>query len=623
MATSIVLARTWVEIDPNESTRNHVQALLDRREEAESEKQLASLFPSDGSRIGFGTAGLRSTMKPGPLGMNDLVIVQTTQGLARYCQEVQKSGGSDDENKKLLAVVGYDHRANTDLDLSSKSFAMLTKLAFQESGMDCILLEGYVATPILAFATTKLNAAVGIMVTASHNPKQDAGFKVYWSDGCQIRSPIDTHIAEYIMKPENLKPFVDYEKKLKEIKSKSGETQDVSYSFGLGDKSVTMSIADDYFNTIRQSGLITGQGARTDITKPKIAYSAMHGVGHRWAKRSVETFGLDAFFSVPEQQEPDHTFPTVSFPNPEEKGALDIATKFAEDNGCDIVLANDPDADRLAVAEKKVDGSGWITLTGDQIGTMLGHWIWESIGKHCGKPVAMCASTVSSKMLAAIAKVEGFYFEDTLTGFKWIGSRSVELGKEGYRSLFAYEEAIGFCCGDVVADKDGLTALGVMTELAISVYGNGNTLMGHMQSLYDKYGEFVSNNGYYFCYEPLTVEKIMNDMRNGGNYMKSVGPYEVESIRDLGPGYDSTTDDKKPKLPTSKTSPMITIRFKNGTVVQFRASGTEPKFKYYIELQGKPGIKREIVEQELDIMSKIVLEKLLRPKENGLLSSKL
>ncbi len=227
-------------------------------------------------------------------------------------------------------------------------------------------------------------------------------------------------------------------------------------------------------------------------------------------------------------------------------------------------------------------------------------------------------------MLAAIAKVEGFYFEDTLTGFKWIGSRSVELGKEGYRSLFAYEEAIGFCCGDVVADKDGLTALGVMTELAISVYGNGNTLTGHMQSLYDKYGEFVSNNGYYFCYEPLTIEKIIDGMRNGGKYMTSVGPYEVESIRDLGyPGYDSTTKNKKPKLPTSKSSPMITIRFKNGTVAQFRASGTEPKFKYYIELQGKPGVKRAIVERELDTMSKIILEKLLRPKENGLISSKL
>ncbi len=387
MAASMVMARAWVACDPNSKTRNHVQKLLDQREEATSEKQLASLFPSDGSRIGFGTAGLRSAMKPGPLGMNDLVIIQTTQGLARYCQEFarKKSGGSDNENKKLLAVVGYDHRANTDLNLSSKSFAILTKLAFEESGMDCILLEGYVATPILAYATTKLNAAVGIMVTASHNPKEDAGFKVYWSDGCQIRSPTDAHIAEYIMKAENLKPFADYETKVKDIISESGEAQDASSSYGLGNVSVTSSIVDDYFNAIRQSGLVTGQGARTDITKPKIAYSAMHGIGHRWAKRSVETFGLDPFFSVPQQQEPDHDFPTVPFPNPEEKGALDLATKFAEEHGCDIVLANDPDADRLAVAEKRQDGSGWNTLTGDQIGTMLGHWIWESIGKHCGK----------------------------------------------------------------------------------------------------------------------------------------------------------------------------------------------------------------------------------------------
>jgi len=232
----------------------------------------------------------------------------------------------------------------------------------------------------------------------------------------------------------------------------------------------------------------------------------------------------------------------------------------------------------------------------------------------------MCASTVSSKMLAAIAETEGFYFEDTLTGFKWIGSRAVELRKEGYKTLFAYEEAIGFCCGDIVADKDGLTALGVITELAMSVYGKGGNLVQHMQSLYLKYGEFCCNNGYYVCYEPAKIDKIFADMRKGGSYMTHVGGYEVESIRDLGlPGYDSTTEDKKPKLPTS-SSPMLTLRFTNGTVAQFRGSGTEPKFKYYIEMRGKPGVKREIVMNELEVMSKIILEELLHPFENGLKS---
>ena len=232
----------------------------------------------------------------------------------------------------------------------------------------------------------------------------------------------------------------------------------------------------------------------------------------------------------------------------------------------------------------------------------------------------MCASTVSSKMLAAIAEAEGFLFKETLTGFKYIGSRAVTLREEGYRPLFLYEEAIGFCCGDVIFDKDGLTAAGTMTELAIKIYRNGNTLAKHMQHLYEKYGEFCSNNGYYFCYDKGITQKIMEKIRNGGDYIKKIGPYDVKSIRDLGfPGFDSTTEDKKPTLPVSKSSPMITMRFTNGCVAQFRASGTEPKFKYYLEMQGKPGINRDVIESELKTFSKIILEALLQPNENGLI----
>jgi len=234
----------------------------------------------------------------------------------------------------------------------------------------------------------------------------------------------------------------------------------------------------------------------------------------------------------------------------------------------------------------------------------------------------MCASTVSSKMLAAIAKAEGFHFEDTLTGFKWIGTRAAELSKkEGYMSLLAYEEAIGFACGEVVFDKDGITAIGVMAELAYNVYHRGSNLAGHMQSLYDKYGEFVSHNGYYFCHDPAIVQRIIADMRNGGKYMESLGngEYKIDSIRDLGePGYDSLARDKRPTLPTSASSPMITLRFSNGCVAQFRGSGTEPKFKYYIEMQGKPGVSRAQVTEVLAKMCDTVLEELLHPSKHGL-----
>ena len=234
----------------------------------------------------------------------------------------------------------------------------------------------------------------------------------------------------------------------------------------------------------------------------------------------------------------------------------------------------------------------------------------------------MCASTVSSKMLAAIAEAEGFLFNDTLTGFKYIGNRACELSEEGYRPLFLYEEAIGFCCGDVVFDKDGLTAAGTMTELILKTYRNGKNLVKHMQSLYDKYGNFCCNNGYYFLPPRSTTnvtQKIMEKIRNGGKYITNVGPYEVKSIRDLGyPGYDSSTVDNKPTLPVSKTSPMITIQFTNDCVAQFRASGTEPKFKYYLEMRGKPGVERKIVENELKECSNVLLEELLELSANGL-----
>ena len=234
----------------------------------------------------------------------------------------------------------------------------------------------------------------------------------------------------------------------------------------------------------------------------------------------------------------------------------------------------------------------------------------------------MCASIVSSRLLQEMARVEGFHYEDTLTGFKWIGSRAASLNAGDFRSIFCYEEAIGFCCGNVIFDKDGISALGVFAELAYSVYRRGSNLESHLQELYNRYGEFVSNNGYYFYKDPSVILKIFNEIRNGGSYMDTVGPYVVESIRDLGePGYDSTKPDQKPTLPTSKSSPILTLTFTNGCVAQFRASGTEPKFKYYIEIKGKPGVSRNIVQTELTIMSRVLLDTLLRPAENGLYTS--
>jgi len=219
-------------------------------------------------------------------------------------------------------------------------------------------------------------------------------------------------------------------------------------------------------------------------------------------------------------------------------------------------------------------------------------------------------------MLAEIARVEGFHFEDTLTGFKWIGSRSAELNQSGYRHLFGYEEAIGFACGDVIFDKDGVSAIAVFSEMSLFVYREGKSLKQHLQSLYDKYGEFVSHNGYFFMEDMGVVDKIMDRIRNGGKYDTDLSPYEVDYIRDLdGSGYDSSKPDKKPTLPPT---PMMTFGFTNGCTVQLRPSGTEPKFKFYIEMKGEPGVSRGEVTEKLNEFVPLVLDKLLEPKKNGL-----
>ena len=389
------------------------------------------------------------------------------------------------------------------------------------------------------------------------------------------------------------------------------------------------------------SGLMTGQVSKwnnTDalagVKPPSFCYTAMHGVGYAFAKHVLSTtFHVPKLYSVPEQQETDPNFPTVQFPNPEEKGALNMAKAHAVLHNCDIILANDPDADRLAVAERDRTTGTWTEFTGDQIGAMLGHWLWQNYKNNSSKypntVAAMCASTVSSRLLSEIARIEGFYYEDTLTGFKWIGSRAAELHKspvlddlsKTYHTIFCYEEAIGFCCGNVIFDKDGISALGVFAELSYATYQRNINLSQHMQSLYDTYGEFVSNNGYYFVSDPIVVASILDNMTNHGKFdtLDMVGPYKVTSVRYLGlPGYDSSKADLQPTLPCSKLSPMLTIRFENGCIAQFRGSGTEPKLKYYIELQGRPGKCRDEVAEELSTMSNVILQILLQPEKNGL-----
>ena len=509
-ASSVDAAKNWILHDPNPSTVKYVQDLIDTNDL----QQLQVLFPNISSsttskRITFGTAGLRGKMLPGPFYMNDLVVIQTAQGIASYCKSLfantqivndrddsfekpissgaKRQRTNDDTMshtgaEKLGVVIGYDHRATTSstCKISSLQFALYTTLVFKQAGFDDVfLIDGYVATPIVPFVLglhstytksdykkdlqPRKTMMIGIMITASHNPKDDAGYKIYWSDGCQIRSPVDKHISSHI--EQNLAPWVDYSKLLSDCRDNCDPNDPC---FGLSDPERTkVDTIPAYFDALVSAGLVTGQVSKwndnntedttfSTLKPPTICYTAMHGVGYKFAKHVLSTtYGIPKFYSVPEQQETDPNFPTVLFPNPEEKGALNMAKAHAELHNCDIILANDPDADRLAVAERDRTTGKWTEFTGDQIGAMLGHWLWQNYkdtrNKYPNTVAAMCASTVSSRLLAEIARIEGFYYEDTLTGFKWIGSRAAELHKsqvkddptKTYHTIFCYEEAIG------------------------------------------------------------------------------------------------------------------------------------------------------------------------------------
>lgn len=334
--------------------------------------------------------------------------------------------------------------------------------------------------------------------------------------------------------------------------------------------------------------------------KLQIVYTAMHGVGFPYVERAFELSKLRPVHAVMEQRDPDPEFPTVKFPNPEEgKSCLLLSMKLADEIGSNLILANDPDADRLACAERDVKSNQWRVFNGNELGSLLGWWSVQYFKEKSStadlRNCYLLGSTVSSKMLGSMAKIEGFNFEETLTGFKWMGNRSVELMESGKHVLFAYEEAIGFMFSPAVLDKDGVSASAHLATLASFLKVKKNLTLGaKLEELYRTYGYHYSMNGYFLCYEPETIDKIFERIRNwngkSGAYPPFIldGKYKIKSIRDLTTGTDTSRPDGKAQLPSSKSSQMITFTLENGTVITLRTSGTEPKVKYYSEYCASP-----------------------------------
>nr|CAB3264816.1 phosphoglucomutase-2 [Phallusia mammillata] len=588
----------WMKFDKNSVTRKEIQTLYKDKKYDLLKKYLLK-------RMEFGTAGLRAEMGAGNSRMNDLTIIQTTQG---FCQYLFQEFGESLKSRGV--VIGFDSRHN------STRFATLAANCFALSGVKVYLYSKIVPTPFVPYGVNKYNTCAGIMVTASHNPKQDNGYKVYWENGAQIIPPHDSGISSAIK--ENLIPL----------------------SEDVWDEKSCESTIDPYDEVMQSyySDLAKYSNYRNlnETTSLRFTYTPVHGVGLNFAKQSFKTFGLPEFMDVPEQMHPDPEFSTVKYPNPEEgKGVLSLAMRTADDSGCTIILANDPDADRLAVAEK-LDGT-WKVFTGNELGALFGWWAWHNhVTKNPGQSshanVYMLSSTVSSVILRSIAKVEGFSFEDTLTGFKWMGNRADQLRSQGKTVLYAFEEAIGFMYGTNVLDKDGISGLSVMAECACYLASNGLTLHEQLQSIYDKYGDHVSNNSYYISHEPDKInamferlrhypgDDVITDDSRGIRYPKRVGRFEIEGVRDLTTGFDNRMKDRIALLPASASSHMITFYFSNQVVLTIRTSGTEPKIKYYSEICGKVGTGREELVSELNELVKAVCEEFYQPEKNGFLS---
>nr|WP_202432117.1 phospho-sugar mutase [Streptomyces sp. SID7804] len=499
--------------DPDPDTREELARLIDAGDHAE----LAARFAGT---LQFGTAGLRGELGAGPMRMNRSVVIRAAAGLAAYLRKHSPTGA---DGTPGLVVIGYDARHK------SADFARDTAAVMTGAGLRAAVLDRPLPTPVLAFAIRHLGAVAGVEVTASHNPPRDNGYKVYLGDGSQIVPPADAEIAAEIAAVPALST-VDRPTEGWEI---------------LDD-----TVLDAYL--ARTDAVLAAGSPRTART----VYTAMHGVGKDVLLAAFARAGFPAPVLVAEQAEPDPEFPTVAFPNPEEPGAMDLAFAKARETDPDLVIANDPDADRCAAAVK--DGADWRMLRGDEVGALLAAHLVRR-----GATGTFAESIVSSSLLGRIAEKAGLPYEETLTGFKWIAR------VEGLR--YGYEEALGYCVDpDGVRDKDGITAALLLTELASELKAEGRTLLDLLDDLAVEHGLHATDQ---LSVRVQDLSLIASAMRR----LREQPPTELAGLRVTG-AEDLTEG-------TDALPPTDGLRYTlDGARVVVRPSGTEPKLKCYLEV---------------------------------------
>ncbi len=530
----IARAQAWLAEDPDAETREELAKLID----AEDTAELAARFSGT---LQFGTAGLRGELGAGPLRMNRSVVIRAAAGLAAYLRKQDHSRGARAQGQPALpalVVIGYDARHK------SAVFARDTAAVMTGAGLRAALLPRPLPTPVLAFAVRHLGAAAGVEVTASHNPPRDNGYKVYLGDGSQIVPPADAEIAAEIAAVRTLHAVPR--------PADGWETLDDS-------------VLDAYL--ARTDAVLAPASPRTART----VYTAMHGVGKDTLLAAFSRAGFPAPDLVTEQAEPDPDFPTVAFPNPEEPGAMDLAFAKARATNPDLILANDPDADRCAVAVKdgenikdgensagSEDSADWRMLSGDEVGALLATHLVNR-----GATGTFAESIVSSSLLGRIAGKAGLPYEETLTGFKWIAR------VEGLR--YGYEEALGYCVDpDGVRDKDGITAALLITELASVLKNEGRTLLDLLDDLAVEHGLHATDQLSVRVQDLSLIADAMRRLRE--QPPTHLAGLPITRSQDLTRGTD--------RLP-----PTDGLRYTlDGARVIVRPSGTEPKLKCYLEV---------------------------------------
>ena len=530
----VAAAEAWIAGDPDPRTRSQLAALL-----AQGDTEV--LRDHLGASLAFGTAGLRGEVGPGPNRMNRAVVIRTSRGLADHLLATVPGAA------ERGVVVAFDARHD------SERFAHDVVATIAGAGVRVHWFPTHQPTPMVPYAQKVMDAAAGVVVTASHNPPADNGYKVYAEGAAQIVPPTDAAIAAAI--------------------TRVGPAAEVERA-DLG----SSSLVDEVDPELIEAYLAEIAAARPAVGGPavRLAYTPLHGVGLPLVTRALAEGGYTDLHVVADQAEPDGDFPTVAFPNPEEPGAMDGLLALAAEVGADLALANDPEADRIAAAVPDHSGS-WRPLTGNQIGVLLADHLLG--GREVERPLVV-SSIVSTPMLADVAAAHGARAEASLTGFKWICAAARGLEVDGYTFVYGFEEALGSCVGDVVHDKDGISAAVVLADMARVCKAEGGTLLDRWDELCERHGRWVSH-------QLSVVRPGASGAAEIAAAMERLSGWAPEEL--AGQQVTATTDfrtgaDQRPTWLAAQD--LVLMELTNGRVM-IRPSGTEPKCKIYVDLRGR------------------------------------